>query len=358
MVRSEYCGSVLDDFRTSPEHSSPGLPAGFCDIVSAYEHRIVYGQVSVSIVPSVLLLTAHLLAMQVAGAGPLVAVLLDKIGGRHCLLERLTRVSWWSFWIGILLGGALTLTQVSLVDRDYGPAIEMLAYKLQWGVLELLVFAMSLWAYLWGWRRLRSSRARRGWHRFLGIFTATNLLYHFPTLMLLFSRIVEGRLETTEPISAASYRGYAFGGDVFAATVHFWLASLVTAGIVVALLAIQASGREEGTELGSTKTTPMEATRRVGLWGNSIALIAAMLQLPVGMWLLSVLPGDEQARVLGNDWKATGLLAVAIVLAFGLLHDLASIAFGSWGRPAVRRCAAKLCVLTLAMVAASMRLGG
>ena len=39
------------------------------------------------------------------------------------------------------------------------------------------------------------------------------------------------------------------------------------------------------------------------------------------------------------------------------MHELASIAFGDWNQMAVRRSAITLCVLTLAMVGASMRLG-
>ena len=160
-----------------------------------------------SIVPSVFLLTAHLLAMQIAGAGPLIAVLLDLCRVRSTQLERLTRWSWYAFWIGSLLGIGVAVSQIIVVQRDYGPALEALAYKLKWGVAELIVFAVSLWCYLWGWKRLRSSRWQRGWHMVIGLFAATNLLYHFPTLMLLFSRTVATRVELTNPVGVAAYRG-------------------------------------------------------------------------------------------------------------------------------------------------------
>ena len=56
-------------------------------------------------------------------------------------------------------------------------------------------------------------------------------------------------------------------------------------------------------------------SRRIGTWATSIALIAAMLQLPVGIWLLAVLPSSEQSRILGSDLWATGLLALAFFSA-------------------------------------------
>lgn len=302
----------------------------------------------VSIIPSVFLLSAHLMAMQIAGAGPLIASVLDWCGVRHPVLERLTRWSWYAFWLGVVLGFGVAATQVILVQREYTRALEVLAYKLKWGVAELVVFAIGLWIYLWGWRCLRSSRLRRGWHIAIGLLTATNLLYHFPSLMLLFTRVAAERIDVAEPMRAAAYREVAFQGDVLAGTVHFWLASLVAGGVALVVIASDADAASE-------EASP--ECQRMGTWAASIALVAAMLELPVGTWLLTALPGDDQSQLLGSDLWATGLLGLAFFAALGLMQELAAIAFGSWSRISVRRCALKFCVVLVAMVGASMRLG-
>lgn len=314
-------------------------------------------------IPTILLLTFHLLAMQLAGAGPLLAALLDLLGKRHPILERLTEWSWVAFWIGVILGGAVAGTQILFGQREYAPALEMLGYKLKWGVAELVVFAVAMWLYRWGWSRLRGTRTSRGWHITIGLFAATNLLYHFPTLMLLFSRVVSGRIALSEPMDAATYRAFAFAGPILAASIHFWLASLVVAGVSLALLVIReaTTGRDDGENndgpIISDGDVRELTAREVGSWGIGVALVAAMSQLPVGMWLVAVLESPIQAEVLGKNLWTTGLLGLAVFAAFGLMHDLASITFGDWSQKTVTGSAAKLIIVTLIMVATSMRLG-
>ena len=285
--------------------------------------------------------------MQVAGGAPLIAVGLDICGLSPQLLERLTRSSWHAFWIGNLLGFGVAATQMVFVQRDYGPAMQEFAYKMKWGVAELVVFAVSLWFYVWGWQRLRSTRGRRGAHIVIGLVAATNLLYHFPSLMLMFSRATAGRMVVGRPVDAEVYRQIAFQGDILVATVHFWLASLVAGGVTLALLATDGASEDTNAEHG-----------RVGVWSASIALVAALLQLPVGFWLVAVLPDADQSQLLGNDLWALGLLLVAFFAALGLMHELASMAFGSCQRSSANRSAMKLIVVVLAMVGVSVRLGG
>ncbi len=318
-------------------------------------------------IPSLLLLVTHLTAMQVAGAGPLIATLLDACGVRHPLLRSLTRVSWWSFWIGAILGGAAIVTQITLVDRDYGPAVEMFSYKLIWGLLELVVFVVALWAYLWGWRGMRDSAIKRGTHMALGLFAATNLLYHFPPLMLLFSRVVVGRIEPMATLPAAAYRSIAFRSDLLAATLHFWLASLVTASAALMMLAVRYVPRQDDKTTAEGPVVAIQGTDpsiswdgdagRVGRWGAAIALAAAMLQLPVGMWMLAALPHADQSRMLGGDLWVTAMLAIGFFAALALMQELAGIAFGGWTKAAVHRSVVKLTVIMVTMVAASLQLG-
>jgi hypothetical protein len=126
------------------------------------------------------------------------------------------------------------------------------------------------------------------------------------------------------------------------------LAPSVASGVALALSA---------SEMTEPRDEPCGERPRAGTWGVLIALVAALLQLPVGMWLLAALPGDDQSQLLGNDLWATGLLAAGFFVAISLMHELASLAFGAWTRTSVRRCAMKMCVVTVAMAGASLRLG-
>ena len=68
---------------------------------------------------SVLLLTTHLLTVQLAGCGPLIAAAFDLCQAPQPLLVRLTRWSWIAFLIGIVTGLIVSVVQVVLLDRDY-----------------------------------------------------------------------------------------------------------------------------------------------------------------------------------------------------------------------------------------------
>jgi hypothetical protein len=295
------------------------------------------------IIAIVLLLTTHLLTMQLAACGPLVTVAFDLCRVPHALLAPLTRWSWIAFWIGVVAGLLVGAIQVFLLGRDYLPAMRLLRYKLGWGIAELAVYAVCMLLYLWGWNGvLRKTRWRRAWHMFLAVTAATNLLYHFPTLMLLFARIVSSRLRLVEAVDAVAYRQLAFGSDVLAGTVHFWIASFVTTGIVAAWIVVRHGGKREV---------------HVGIWSSRIGLVASLLQVPTGIWLLTVLPPVERDRLLGNDLVAAGLLGVAIVGTLSLTHQLALLSFGHGGEPQIKRTAGTLVLVVATMVGVTLRMG-
>jgi hypothetical protein len=281
--------------------------------------------------------------VQIASCGPLIAAAFDLCQLPQPLLARLARWSWIAFLIGVVTGLIVGVVQVLLLGRDYSVAMRLLSYKLGWGVAELIVSAVCMLIYLWGWRgTLRQTRWRRGLHMFIAVFAATNLLYHFPTLMLLYARIVSGRLQLEVAVDASTYRQLAFGAEIFAGTVHFWSASLATTGIAIAWL-VARHGSDEDV--------------RTGIWGSRIGLAASLLQLPIGIWLLSTLPQIEQRRLLGDDILATGLLGLAFFAALSLMHQLASISFGQWSERAVQRAGVTLVLVMVLMVGATMRMG-
>ena len=99
--------------------------------------------------------------------------------------------------------------------------------RIYWGVMELAFYFACMVPYAAMWRMPRL----RWLNRVLAVAAATNLMYHFPSLMLIYARIVSGRLQLDEAVDPAMYRQLAFGGDVLAGTVHFWSASFVATGI-------------------------------------------------------------------------------------------------------------------------------
>src|SRR5262249_55398417 len=81
------------------------------------------------------------------------------------------------------------------------------------------------------------------------------------------------------------------------------------------------------------------------------ALVATLLQIPVGMWVAAALAPAAREQVLGGDALSTISLLFSIVLALGLMHHLAAIAMGDTARKSVLRAAMLLALVTLLMSA-------
>ena len=141
----------------------------------------------------VLVLSAHLLATNLAGAAPLVAMWLDRRQarrsdslageiGRYLLGQSLIWLT-----VGIALGAA-TLGLVWLVEWEtfYDAARRLPAARYWWGVPELVFYYVCVAAYLYLWKS-PSTAWLVGLRRFLGLLAATNVLYHFPLLFTVIS---------------------------------------------------------------------------------------------------------------------------------------------------------------------------
>ena len=89
--------------------------------------------------------------------------------------------------------------------------------------------------------------------------------------------------------------------------------------------------------------------------GATIALAAAVAQLPAGLWVALELSETSRNALLGNDVAASVLFGLSLLLVLQLLHALAAIALGETHRSHVRRAALVTAVLVLLMVAARSR---
>jgi hypothetical protein len=259
--------------------------------------------------------------MNVAGAGPLVACALEWREGRGDALagragRYLAGVSLLLFLVGMVLGLAYGWAKWT---PEYRRAIELLGSRIDYGVWEL-AFSVALMMAHWIW--WRSTHTLPGWLRvmrgFLPLLSSTNTLYHFPFLFAILAQVAAGENEGMRTLTSAEFRGRMADGLVLARVTHFWLASLAVTGIVFI-----------GYSLRLTRSgAPAADTTRVAVWGGRLALVPTLLQIPVGLWLLSQLPAEGQNFVTGGDLIGTCLFAASVLTAVWLMHQLAVVALG------------------------------
>lgn len=290
----------------------------------------------------VVLLALHLLCVNVASAGPLVCLWLEWREGRGDVLagragRYLAQVSLQLFVVAIVLGLAIGWI---LWSPEYAASIRKLGSRVHFGVAEI-VFSLALMAghFVW-WRRAKDcSRRARIVRSLLPLAAGTNLLYHFPFLFVVLSRIVSGTDDVSVPLTGAEFRQRMMDGEVLARTVHFWLASLSVTGLALVGCALRMSRGDE----------PPAAVARVAQWGGRIALVPTLLQLPVGMWVLLQLDDVGQKRLMGGDAIGTALFALAVLAALLLMHQLTAVAMGNTKRGALIRSMALMFVVVLLM---------
>ena len=273
-----------------------------------------------------LLLSAHLLCMNVASAGPLVCIWLDYLAAWHPIAASAGKwLGWKSFQLAIL--GALLGLAIGWLrwDSEFSSVLQRFSSRVTWGIAEFLFSVALLACYaacLSAWPQTMA--AKRFGRSLLSILSATNLLYHFPTLFTLIAKAHAGRIGMTGKIDSAAFRRLIAESDVLAMTAHFGLASIAVSG--VALIAFVWMQRSEEIQNES-----------VAVWGARIALASTVLQIPVGTWLLLVVPRIPQQRLMGGDLVGSALFILSMAGVLALLHWLAAVAFGNITRQSMAR---------------------
>jgi hypothetical protein len=216
-----------------------------------------------------------------------------------------------------------------------------LSYKLHWGAAELL-FSLMLAAGYWLWVRGPGGNSR--WARLgrgaVALLSGTNLLYHFPLLFIVAARLHSAGAVTGERIGGAEFRRHLLAGETPALAIHVGLASLAVAGVLLLGLALRLARRGQDND-GSD----------VAVWGGWWALVPTLLQLPVGLWTLTMLPAGAQANLMGNDALGTVLFLSAMVAALWLTRELVGVVMGETMRPALVRAMAAMLVTVALMTA-------
>ncbi|MCE9528628.1 MAG: hypothetical protein K8R36_21495 [Planctomycetales bacterium] len=292
----------------------------------------------------ILLLSLHLICMNVASGAPLACLWLEwklrskNDGAAKSAADYLAKMSVLTLLAGSLIGLVMGLM---LWTPEYASLwTKRLGHKMHWGGLELLFSLLILGGY-WLWRKRSASSGMGG---FLGksallLFASTNLLYHFPPLFL-----IAGKLADVQDASLEEVRGKLFvkamlEGEIPALWVHFTFASLAMAGIMLLGLALRMGRRG----------APAEEVSRVAIWGGYWGLIPSLLQLPVGLWVMSALPPGSQSRIMGSSGLATVFFLAGIVAALWLLRELVSVAMGETARSNLIRAMCAMVVVVVLM---------
>lgn len=288
------------------------------------------------------LLTLHLLSVNLASVAPLIGVWLEWLDARgSSAARRLAPPLAWHGVTSLVIGACLGTTIGWLMWTDrYRDAVLQLGSRLHNGGAELVFsLALMIW-HAWWWSRSRSqdhSPSRRGrWGRAtLALLAGTNLVYHFPVLMVILARLATGEDATTEVLNSAAFRQRLFDPVVLARCLHFWLASFAVTGIWLLVISWRWQGRSTDPTSGASDNDG--DAHQIARWGARLALFPTLLQIPSGIWLLSTVPPLAQGRLLGGDLTATLAFGGSVLLALGLMHHLAAIGMGETSRSQLAR---------------------
>jgi hypothetical protein len=279
---------------------------------------------------STILLAIHLVAMNVASAGPLVCIWLAARGrrgdGAACLAGR--QLSRWAvngLLLGVVTGAALGAAAWLDSSQEFAAAVGRFPTSAVANFVGEVLFALAcLVIYAREWERWRG----RPWlHGMFAVLAVLDLLYHFPPLMVVLHELSVRPESVAEPIlSRSTFRPLMLRPDVLSQSVHFAAASLAAGGIALAMIAQrQRRGRINGSD-------------HVIVAGARIALAATLAQLAIGVWVLFELPPHARGGMIGDAWPATLLFLAAIAGTLGLLHTLGTMALGEVSDSQVRRC--------------------
>ena len=293
-----------------------------------------------------IVLAAHLLAVNLGSAGPLVTVWLhvrryrhgDEAAGeagRWLLARSLVGLS-----LGLLLGVLLLGLMWLGGDKAYFRVLSQVAPDRYGYALAELAFSYAcLIPYLLLWDRWK----HRPWlHGVLGILGSTNLLYHFPALLAIFSVAASRPDLTGTVIDGAVYHTLLVDPEIMSRVLHVWLASVAVTGVALMAFGLKQRGSEGGG-------------RSAAIWGARIALVPTVLQLVAGVWLVLELPAAGQRSLMGGDPWATGMLGVSLIAALCLLHALLTVSLGDAQRKEIVRAMIWLTVVVVLMTAVMRR---
>jgi hypothetical protein len=303
----------------------------------------------------VAILSAHLLLVNLAMAGPLLALWLECRGSRGFgaaalpTAASLLRCSAASLVGAILLGtGLLALFWRHPQQQAYFDAFRLIPPSRLWlGLAELAFYFACLGAYLFAIRRSIAGRGMRVLVRIFPIAAATDLMFHFPPLFAIVSILAARPQQRSLFIAGLERRDYyslLFDPEVLSRVIHVWLAGVAVAGAVVMLIATK-----------TVRADHDESTGAIAVSGARWAASASLLQVPVGLWLAFNLPDAARQSLLGGNAIDTSLFLAAVLLSLYLLHLVAGASLVAVDRRDARRIALAMSLIIFLMTAVLQR---
>src|SRR5262245_44394732 len=221
-----------------------------------------------------LLLAVHLLCVNVASGGPIVAAWLDWRGvrGDESAAKGAAYLARASL-LGLLIGAALGMTIGWMKWNAEYPSLWLgpLSYKLHWAAVEA-IFSLALMVGWWLALPGRSGGSKLAMHArcLVALLAATNLLYHFPILFSVAGRLLAAGDTSGGRIGGAEFRRLMIVEETPALAVHVVLASIAMAGMMLHGLALRWMKR--GDAEGAAK-----AARWGGFWRSGRQLYSCRL---------------------------------------------------------------------------------
>ncbi|MDC0934650.1 hypothetical protein OAS39_00080 [Pirellulales bacterium] len=292
-----------------------------------------------------LLMSTHLLAMNLASGGPLVAVFLAS--PRHSVDQAGRRLVWVSaaaLVVGCVLGGGLLLTRGTGVSLALG-RFPTQAY---WYAAAEIVFSAGCILALPALWKLRVNRRWRWPAMFLiALASTTNLLYHFPPLMSVFGHLVVDPAWTSlEVLHRRDLLPLMARPSIVAMTVHFALASLTVAclgGTAILRCCTETDRRDDVLR---------RAARRLLF----VAAGLTVAQFGVGLWLVVATDASERNALLGGAWLPTASFAGGLLAAMKLAERIVVAALDDCPEIA-SRCAERWLVATVLLMTTALLTG-
>jgi hypothetical protein len=299
------------------------------------------------------LLALHLLAVDVAAGVPLVCLWLAarRRHGNARADEAGRRLAWTSlFALLVGIGFGALLVGMAWLDPQGGTwqaARRFPASAYGFAGSEVVFSLVCLWIYARMWDPWR---ARPWFHGLMAVAGATNLLYHFPPLMIVLGELsARPTFVADTTITHAVFRHLTVRPDVLWQVVHFAVAAVAVSGW--ALMGVAYQGRKSGVKSREPEQCgpTFDSLISAGAW---IALAASLVQLGVGVLVLVEMPIGMRNLLLGGDWLSAALFLTALVAAFTLFHTLAIVALGDTGDVSIRR-SGLLMILVIVLMAGS-----
>jgi hypothetical protein len=298
-------------------------------------------------ITAILPLALHLLAANVAAAGPLIAAWMAGRGPAGVVAAR--RLVGWAL-TALVVSGFLGAGLLLAPSDALRTAIARFPAKAWWFAGMELGFSaaclVGMMTVLGGERR----RPITAW--LLALISASNLLYHFPPLMAVVGRIAnEPRWAEEAVITRRMLVHMSLRPEILSLWVHFGLASVAVAAIAaIAIVNLPASGATADAD------PSVDARNRLTRGLAGIALAASALQLPVGGWLLAASEVGMRDALLGEDLPATVSFLAGVLATMALLQALAAVMMGDT-TAAIRRRTLLLTLTVVVLMAAALSLG-